>query len=106
MPSSPPKETTAAQAVRLLTGQSCECGRPTDVISLCLSTNCSHPAGPGHYIVPQLHIEIPAARHHLMVDQPLAFVAALRGLLAAWPRSTAWKRRTGKSSRSQSRRAT
>ncbi|MGY4827697.1 alpha/beta fold hydrolase [Sphaerotilaceae bacterium SBD11-9] len=31
-------------------------------------------------------IEIPAARHHLMVDQPLAFVTALRGLLAAWPR--------------------
>jgi len=31
-------------------------------------------------------IEIPAARHHLMVDQPLAFVAALRGLLSAWPR--------------------
>jgi pimeloyl-ACP methyl ester carboxylesterase len=30
-------------------------------------------------------IEIPAARHHLMVDQPLAFVAALRGLLSAWP---------------------
>ena len=30
-------------------------------------------------------IEIPAARHHLMVDQPLAFVTALRGLLAAWP---------------------
>lgn len=31
-------------------------------------------------------IEIPAARHHLMVDQPLAFVTALRGLLANWPR--------------------
>ncbi|MBC7995135.1 MAG: alpha/beta hydrolase [Rhizobacter sp.] len=31
-------------------------------------------------------IEIPAARHHLMVDQPLAFVAALRGLLAGLPR--------------------
>jgi pimeloyl-ACP methyl ester carboxylesterase len=31
-------------------------------------------------------IEIPAARHHLMVDQPLAFVTALRGLLAKWPR--------------------
>ena len=30
-------------------------------------------------------IEIPAARHHVMVDQPLAFVAALRGLLGAWP---------------------
>ena len=31
-------------------------------------------------------IEIPAARHHLMVDQPLAFVTALRGLLSGWPR--------------------
>jgi pimeloyl-ACP methyl ester carboxylesterase len=31
-------------------------------------------------------IAIPAARHHLMVDQPLAFVTALRGLLSAWPR--------------------
>jgi pimeloyl-ACP methyl ester carboxylesterase len=30
-------------------------------------------------------IEIPAARHHLMVDQPLAFVTALRGLLFGWP---------------------
>lgn len=30
-------------------------------------------------------IEIPAARHHVMVDQPLAFVTALRGLLAVWP---------------------
>lgn len=31
------------------------------------------------------HIEIPAARHHVMVDQPLALVTALRGLLAGWP---------------------
>jgi pimeloyl-ACP methyl ester carboxylesterase len=30
-------------------------------------------------------IEIPAARHHVMVDQPLALVAALRGLFGAWP---------------------
>jgi pimeloyl-ACP methyl ester carboxylesterase len=30
-------------------------------------------------------VEIPAARHHVMVDQPLALVAALRALLAAWP---------------------
>lgn len=30
-------------------------------------------------------IEIPAARHHVMVDQPLAFVAALRGLFSTWP---------------------
>lgn len=30
-------------------------------------------------------LEIPAARHHVMVDQPLALVAALRGLFGAWP---------------------
>ncbi len=30
-------------------------------------------------------IVIPDADHHVMIDQPLAFVAALRGLLAAWP---------------------
>ena len=35
------------------------------------------------------HIEIPAARHHVMVDQPLALVAALRGLLSGWPRAAA-----------------
>ncbi len=29
-------------------------------------------------------IEIPNARHHLTLDQPLAFVAALRALLEAW----------------------
>lgn len=27
---------------------------------------------------------IPDADHHVMIDQPLAFVAALRGLLAGW----------------------
>ncbi len=32
---------------------------------------------------PQL--AIPDADHHVMIDQPLAFVAALRGLLAGWP---------------------
>ena len=30
-------------------------------------------------------IEIPAARHHVMVDQPLALVSALRALLQQWP---------------------
>ncbi|CAE7205110.1 unnamed protein product [Symbiodinium microadriaticum] len=30
-------------------------------------------------------IAIPDARHHVMLDQPLAFVATLRGLLATWP---------------------
>ncbi len=29
-------------------------------------------------------IEIPAAGHHVMVDEPLALVAALRTLLAVW----------------------
>jgi pimeloyl-ACP methyl ester carboxylesterase len=37
-------------------------------------------AGPG---VPR--IEIPGARHHVMVDQPLALVSALRALLQTWP---------------------
>ena len=32
-----------------------------------------------------LEIEIPDAGHHVMVDQPLALVAGLRTLLAAWP---------------------
>jgi pimeloyl-ACP methyl ester carboxylesterase len=30
-------------------------------------------------------VEIPAARHHVMVDQPLALVSALRVLLQTWP---------------------
>ena len=33
-------------------------------------------------------IAIPDAEHHVMVDQPLAFVAALRALFAAWPAAT------------------
>ncbi|RAK59050.1 alpha/beta hydrolase [Phenylobacterium hankyongense] len=32
-----------------------------------------------------LEVEIPDAHHHIMIDQPLALVAALRALLAAWP---------------------
>ena len=33
------------------------------------------------------HIVIPEAEHHVMIDQPLAFVSALRALLTAWPKS-------------------
>ena len=33
-----------------------------------------------------LEIEIPDSHHHIMIDQPLALVAALRTLLAHWPR--------------------
>jgi pimeloyl-ACP methyl ester carboxylesterase len=32
-----------------------------------------------------VEIEIPDAHHHIMIDQPLALVAALRALLATWP---------------------
>ena len=32
-------------------------------------------------------VEIPEARHHVTLDQPLAFVAALRALLQAWVRA-------------------
>ena len=32
-----------------------------------------------------IEIEIPDSQHHVMIDQPLALVAALRALLAAWP---------------------
>jgi pimeloyl-ACP methyl ester carboxylesterase len=31
------------------------------------------------------NIEIPDSHHHVMIDQPLALVAALRTLLATWP---------------------
>ncbi len=31
------------------------------------------------------HVVIPEAEHHVMIDQPLAFVAALRALMEAWP---------------------
>ncbi|MEZ5174805.1 MAG: alpha/beta hydrolase [Acidimicrobiia bacterium] len=37
-------------------------------------------------------IEIPEAHHHLMLDQPLAFVAALRTLLADWDHSIPFAR--------------
>jgi pimeloyl-ACP methyl ester carboxylesterase len=32
-------------------------------------------------------VEVPEARHHVMLDQPLGFVAALRMLLDSWMRS-------------------
>jgi hypothetical protein len=32
-------------------------------------------------------VEVPEARHHVMLDQPLGFIAALRMLLDSWIRS-------------------
>jgi pimeloyl-ACP methyl ester carboxylesterase len=37
-------------------------------------------------------VEIPQAHHHLMLDQPLAFIAALRALLADWEHSVPRRR--------------
>ncbi len=44
-------------------------------------------AGRGADLIPAWapHIVIPDSEHHVMVDQPLALVSALRALLAAWP---------------------
>ena len=39
-------------------------------------------------------VEIPEAQHHVMLDQPLALVAALRSLLADWEHSVATRRPT------------
>ena len=39
-------------------------------------------------------VEIPRAHHHLILDQPLAFVAALRALLADWEHSVPRRRRS------------
>jgi len=36
-------------------------------------------------------VEMPEARHHVMLDQPLGFVAALRMLLDSWMRNESAK---------------
>jgi pimeloyl-ACP methyl ester carboxylesterase len=50
------------------------------------------PPETGEYMYQLLHrnaplVDIPEAHHHLIVDQPLAFIAALRALLADWEHS-------------------
>jgi hypothetical protein len=47
----------------------------------------SSPMGPLASIV-----ELPEAQNHVMLDQPLAFVAALRMLLDSWTRAEPWRR--------------
>ena len=37
-------------------------------------------------------IEIPEAYHHMMLDQPLLLVTALRALLADWEHSAPYRR--------------
>lgn len=38
-------------------------------------------------------VEIPDAYHHLILDQPLAFIAALRALLSDWEHSIPWRKK-------------
>jgi pimeloyl-ACP methyl ester carboxylesterase len=50
------------------------------------------PPETGEYIYQLLRrnapiVEIPQAHHHLILDQPLPFIAALRALLADWEHS-------------------
>jgi len=40
-------------------------------------------------------VEIPQAYHHLILDQPLAFIAALRALFADWEHSVPHRRAEG-----------
>jgi len=59
------------------------------------------PPETGEYMYELLHrnaplVEIPQAYHHLILDQPLAFIAALRALLADWEHSIP-RRRAGQS---------
>ena len=45
-----------------------------------------HQQMPGMRVPDDVHrIVIPDSEHHIMVDQPLALVAALRGVLSYWP---------------------
>jgi pimeloyl-ACP methyl ester carboxylesterase len=58
------------------------------------------PADTGEYMYELLErtsplVEIPEAHHHLFLDQPLAFVAALRTLLADWEHSTPLRKTSG-----------
>jgi pimeloyl-ACP methyl ester carboxylesterase len=50
------------------------------------------PPETGEYMYELLHrnaplVDIPEAHHHLILDQPLAFIAALRALLSDWEHS-------------------
>ena len=42
-------------------------------------------SGEPHFLEGIPEIEIPDSHHHVMIDQPLALVAALRTLLGTWP---------------------
>ncbi|SFO29235.1 Pimeloyl-ACP methyl ester carboxylesterase [Pseudonocardia ammonioxydans] len=67
-------------------------GRPGCRIALFRAEHGLVPAGMGEMVVDRMGraapvVEIPGAGHHVMVDQPLALVTALRTLLADWEHS-------------------
>jgi len=42
---------------------------------------------PGQKMLSSLkQVVIPDSEHHIMVDQPLALISAIRGVLTSWPR--------------------
>ena len=57
-------------------------GQNSALVSRATATYMSELMGPDAPV-----IEIPEAQHHLMLDQPLAFVAALRAVLETWLRT-------------------
>jgi pimeloyl-ACP methyl ester carboxylesterase len=73
----PDRKALVAQArcpLALVVGARSDLMRPADLAYL---RSLLPPGSPG--------MAVPEAYHHVMVDQPLAFVAALSALLAAWP---------------------
>lgn len=67
-------------------------GRPGCRIALFRAEHGLVPAGMGEMVVDRMGraapvVELPGAGHHVMIDQPLALVTALRTLLADWEHS-------------------
>ena len=72
-------------------------GRTKTGVPILLSISVIVPPETGEYMYELLNrnaplVEIPQAYHHLILDQPLAFIAALRALLADWEHSVPRRR--------------
>ncbi|MEJ8279858.1 alpha/beta fold hydrolase [Pseudonocardia spirodelae] len=75
-------------------------GRPGCRVALFRAEHGLVPAGMGEMVVDRMGrpapvVEIPGAGHHVMIDQPLALVTALRTLLADWEHSVPLVDRVG-----------
>jgi len=69
--------TAARSPLALIRGEKSQLFHPEDAAYL---LSLIRPGSP--------YVEIPEAEHHVMIDQPIAFVAALRALLVAWPQAS------------------